>query len=61
MRGSMDVVDADRLQRSEVTMVWVARKSVFKERNDKPYSSSGSYNSVPVVLHCNCFVLDRVY
>jgi hypothetical protein len=29
MRGSMDVVDAERLQRSGVAMVWVERRDLY--------------------------------
>jgi hypothetical protein len=47
MRGSMDVVDAERLQRSGVAMVWVGKKGVLKTCNELPYKV---YNSVPVVL-----------
>ena len=34
--------------------------SICKKLNDELYKV-GPYNSVPVVLHCNCYVLDRVY
>jgi hypothetical protein len=37
------------------------KEEVSKGRNDEPYSGSGAYNCVPVLLHCNCFVLDLVY
>ena len=34
MRGSMDVVDAERLQRSGVAMAWVGRRNVLKREMD---------------------------
>ena len=45
MRGSIDVVDAERLQRSGVAMVWVGRRGCIKTYNAAP---DKVYNSVPV-------------
>jgi hypothetical protein len=48
-------------QKRGAVIVGLKEEDVYKRRNHGPYSGSGSYNSVPVVLHCNCFVLFRVY
>jgi hypothetical protein len=52
MRGSMDVVDAERLIRSGVAMVELEKRGVLKTCNGLPYKV---YNSVPVVLYLKPF------
>ena len=51
MRGSMDVVDAERLQRSRVAMGW-KKKRCIETCSGLPYKV---YNSVPVVLYLKPF------
>ena len=45
MRGSMDVVDAERLQRSGVAMVELEEKRCIYKRNHGPYCGS-----IPIIL-----------
>ena len=59
MAGRLDVLSAWAI-RSERLPLLGCKKSVSKRRNDEAYKA-GPYNSFPVVLHCNCYVLDRVY
>ena len=51
MRGSMDVVDAERLQRNGVAMVLVGRRNVLKRVMDYHIRFTILSLSVPVVRY----------
>jgi hypothetical protein len=56
--GRLDMFSAWEVRSKKLPLFCVFKKCI-KKTNHGPYKV-GLYNSVPVVLHCNCYVLDRV-